>query len=58
LPQGIYLYVLYFSVLALHAAIENKSIKVGGLAVFSTIVQFYGYGTGFLKSYFLKNKKP
>ncbi|MEI6865835.1 glycosyltransferase [Flavicella sp.] len=56
--QGIYLYAFYFSTLGLHAAIENKSIKVGVLAILSTNVQFYGYGSGFLISYFSKKQKP
>lgn len=52
---GLWFYTVYFSILCIHASIENKNIKVGLLAVIATSVQFYGYGTGFLKSYFLKN---
>lgn len=52
--EAVYCYVFYFAVLGIDAAMVNKSLKVGGLAIVSTCVQFYGYGTGFLKSYFLK----
>ena len=36
--------------LFIDSAIKNKSIKVGILAVVATIIQFYGYGKGFLLS--------
>ena len=40
----------YFLMLFIDSAIKNKSIKVGILAVVATIIQFYGYGKGFLLS--------
>jgi cellulose synthase/poly-beta-1,6-N-acetylglucosamine synthase-like glycosyltransferase len=49
---GIYFYGVYFLLLAIHSSFENKSMLVGLLSVFSTSVQFYGYGSGFLRSYF------
>ena len=30
--------------------VVTKSIPIGIMAIAATIVQFYGYGTGFLKS--------
>lgn len=49
---GVYFYTFYFLLLGLHSSFENRSISVGLLSVFSTGVQFYGYGSGFLVSYF------
>ncbi|MFC2109741.1 glycosyltransferase [Bacteroidota bacterium] len=50
----IQLFFLYFFLVLVHASILNKNLKVGGLSVVSTAIQFYGYGTGFLTSYFRK----
>ncbi|WP_286761224.1 glycosyltransferase [Salegentibacter sp. UBA1130] len=44
------LYVLYFVIIAIDAAIKNKSLGIGFLAVYATLVQFFGYGYGFIKS--------
>uniref|UniRef100_UPI0030D8D696 glycosyltransferase n=1 Tax=uncultured Salegentibacter sp. TaxID=259320 RepID=UPI0030D8D696 len=44
------LYVLYFVIIAIDAAIKNKSLGIGFLAVYATLVQFFGYGYGFMKS--------
>ena len=51
---GLYIYGAYFLLLALLSSIENKNIRVGVLSIFSTGVQFCGYGLGFLTSYFSK----
>lgn len=53
-PQGVLFYAFYISMLGIHATLVNRSLKVGLLSILSTGVQFYGYGTGFLKSYFTK----
>ena len=45
------LYFVYFVVIFLTASVQNKSIKIGYLAVIAVWKQFYGYGTGFLKSF-------
>lgn len=45
-------YTLYFAILLLAGIIENASLKIGFLAVIASVIQFYGYGTGFLKSFF------
>lgn len=44
------LYVLYFVLIATSAAIKNKSLSIGFLAVYAALVQFFGYGYGFMKS--------
>ncbi|PRX49653.1 glycosyltransferase family 2 protein [Salegentibacter salegens] len=44
------LYVLYFVIIATDAAIKNKSLEIGFLAVYAALVQFFGYGYGFMKS--------
>ena len=41
--------------------IKNKSIEIALYSLVATIIQFYGYGVGFLKSFinlFLLKKKP
>lgn len=55
-PQLIYLYLLYFVLLFLDSLFQNKNITVAFLSIISTIVQFFGYGLGFLKSWILKEK--
>lgn len=54
---GLYFYAIYFLLLIIHSSLENKNIRVGCLSVFSTVVQFYGYGIGFLTSYFFQQHK-
>lgn len=44
---------IYIELLFIIALLQTKSFKIGLLAVFATLIQFYGYGTGFLKSLFL-----
>lgn len=54
-------YLIYFFIIAMDAAIKNKSIYIGLLAVKAVLVQFAGYGTGFLVSSIktgLLNKNP
>jgi len=51
---GVLFYAFYFMVLAIHAMIKERSLRVGVLSVIATCVQFYGYGTGFLTTYFQK----
>ena len=47
------LYGLYFILLFLESAYKNKSLKIASYSVWAACLQFYGYGTGFLKSFFL-----
>ena len=65
LSWGIYwptlAYAIYFFLLFADSLFRNKNIVVAFLSIFATLVQFTGYGYGFLKSTFLVNfskKKP
>ena len=49
LPLAAYLLALWIS-----AIISTKSLKVGTLAVAASMVQLWGYGTGFLRAYIWK----
>ena len=54
-------YLIYFLIIAIDASIKNKSIYIGLLAVRAAIVQFTGYGFGFLNSSLkigLLNREP
>ncbi|MEM9076579.1 MAG: glycosyltransferase [Bacteroidota bacterium] len=54
-------YLLYFLFLFFDSLLKNKNLKVAFLSIFAALVQFSGYGYGFLKSTFLVNfskKKP
>jgi glycosyltransferase involved in cell wall biosynthesis len=48
------LYLLYFFIIIIHSATQNKSLKIGFLTIWATLIQFAGYGSGFLKTTFLK----
>lgn len=50
-PIFLYLYALYFTLLFLFGTIQNASLKIGSLSLIASVIQFYGYGTGFLKSF-------
>ena len=43
-------YAIYFGLVLIHASVINKSLIIGILALRATLVQFIGYGWGFLKS--------
>ena len=47
-----YMMIGYFVLIGIHAMIITKSIKIGCMSIASTIIQFYGYGMGFIKSTF------
>lgn len=47
-----YLFGLYFCILFFDAVLKNKDVLVGFVSVITTVVQFFGYGMGFLKSQF------
>ncbi|MDT0687258.1 glycosyltransferase [Autumnicola psychrophila] len=46
------IYILYFGVIGIDAAVRNRSLKIGILAMPAVFIQFSGYGYGFLKSYY------
>lgn len=65
LPFGIYfpvcLYLLYFVLIGVLSSIQNKNAKVGFYSIIAVCIQFYGYGTGYLKSFIklrLSDKEP
>ena len=45
------LYGFYFLVLLLGSFLQTKSLKIAVLSLLAVAIQFYGYGTGFLKSF-------
>ena len=49
------LYFLYFVVVFIVSTIQNNNVKVGYLSVIAVWKQFFGYGLGFLLSYFKIN---
>jgi len=45
----------------LEASFKYKNIKIGLMSVYAVIIQFYGYGKGFLQSHIqvnMLNKEP
>jgi glycosyltransferase involved in cell wall biosynthesis len=46
-----YLYILYTLLIFIVSSAQNKSIKIGALSVVAVFIQFYGYGSGYLKSF-------
>jgi len=55
------LYFVYFLALFLTSTYQNKSFKIGFLSIKAVWKQFYGYGTGFLESFFkiiILKKRP
>jgi glycosyltransferase involved in cell wall biosynthesis len=51
MPVFLFLYVFYFLLIVLFGAISTGSLKIGFLALTACVIQFYGYGIGFLKSF-------
>ncbi|WP_108805338.1 glycosyltransferase family 2 protein [Aquimarina sp. Aq107] len=54
-------WMLYFVIIFINATINYRSISIGIQSVMAVWVQFYGYGKGFLKSYYyihLLKKNP
>lgn len=52
-----YFYALYFLALFTETLVKTKNLKIGFLTIIATFIQFFGYGAGFLYSYFLLNIK-
>jgi len=48
-------YTVYFIIIGLDAGIKNKSLYIGVAAIKATFIQFFGYGTGFLRSFWKLN---
>lgn len=49
-PYFFIFYLAYLLIIGLDAGFKNKSIYIGGAAIVASVVQFIGYGYGFLKS--------
>jgi glycosyltransferase involved in cell wall biosynthesis len=49
------LYFIYFVVLFLVSTFQNKSLKIGWFSLIAVWKQFFGYGTGFIKSWYKIN---
>ena len=47
--------ILYLILILIFSTIQNKSLKVGFLSIITTLIQFFNYGFGFLKSWTLLN---
>jgi len=45
-------YLLYFLAIFIIAFLQNKSLKIGYLSVIAVWKQFFGYGRGFIESYY------
>lgn len=57
----IQIYCTYFFVIFLVSSIQNRNISIGYLSVKAVWKQFFGYGYGFIESYFrinIKKMKP
>lgn len=52
IPYFMYFYGFYFALLFLISLLSNKSIKIAFYSIWASIIQFFGYGKGFLLSYF------
>lgn len=50
-------YLLYFVAVFMESLVLTKSLKISFLTIIATFIQFFGYGAGFLMSYFLLNIK-
>lgn len=46
------MYAFYFLIIFIFSSIENKSLTVGFATIQAVAVQFYGYGIGFMQSYY------
>ncbi len=49
------LYFLYFVLIFVTSSIQNKSVKVGFYSIVAVWKQFFGYGFGFIESFFRIN---
>ncbi len=49
------LYFIYFVLIFVTSSIQNKSIKVGFYSIIAVWKQFFGYGFGFIESFFRIN---
>src|SRR5690606_7074043 len=53
----LWVYFCYFFILFVESFIKTKSLKISFLTIIAALIQFYGYGAGFLYSFFMLNIK-
>ncbi len=53
-PPLLSLLGLYLLLIFIDASYQTKSLLIGALAIVTSMVQLLGYGTGFIKAFFLK----
>ncbi len=51
----VWCYGIYFLLIFADSLVKNKNIAIALLSIYATLIQFVGYGWGFLKSTFLLN---
>src|SRR5690606_10827207 len=49
-PYLLVFYLVYMLIIGLDASVKNKSFNIGIAAMWATLVQFWGYGSGYLTS--------
>jgi glycosyltransferase involved in cell wall biosynthesis len=60
-PWLLYFYLAYFGLCFIASAIQNRSLKIGAMSLRAVFIQFFGYGTGYLLSFWkviICRKKP
>ncbi len=50
-PYFLYCYGFYFSILFISSLLKNKSLEIAFYSIVAALIQFYGYGKGFLLSF-------
>lgn len=50
-PYFLFCYIFYFLLLFILSLVQNKSISIAFYSVIAAVIQFYGYGKGYLNSY-------
>lgn len=50
-------FLLFFALIGTHSAIKNKSFYVGILSIMASFIQLSGYGIGFIKEWWAKQKE-
>jgi len=51
-PYFLICYGFYFSLLFVSSLVKNKSLEIALYSLVAAVIQFYGYGKGFLLSFF------
>ena len=60
-PYFLILYGTYFGMIFVGSLVQNKNSKIAFYSVVASLIQFYGYGKGFLQSFiniFVLKRKP